>query len=258
MRRGAPVLIADSVSVSLGGRAIVSSVSARFEPGRLIGLVGANGAGKSTLMRALAGLIDPVAGSITLDGTCLSAIPARERARRIAYLPQGHEAHWPLEVRHLVALGRLPHLTGLRRMSGEDEAAIDQAMEEAEIESLKGRTVSTLSGGERARVMLARALAADAPVLLADEPIAALDPYHQLHVMELLQAIAERGTLVLVVLHDLTLAARFCSELVVMHDGALAGQGAPQQVLSDDLLARAFHIAARHGADAALIPWTRV
>jgi len=250
-----PSLTCDSLCVSLGGTAIVKSVSARLEGGHLIGLVGANGAGKSTLVRALAGLIAPMAGTVHLNSTDLFSIEARARARQIAYLPQGHEAHWPLEVRHLVALGRLPHLTGLRRMSDADDHAISHAMAETETLGLAGRTVSTLSGGERARVMLARALAGDAPLLLADEPIAALDPYHQLHVMELLQDIAQQGRLVLVVLHDLTLAARFCSEVLVMHEGALIGQDAPDCVLSDELLARAFHIEARHDP---LVPWRRI
>ncbi len=250
-----PSLCADAVSVSLGGADILKSVSIDLECGRLIGLVGANGAGKSTLVRTLAGLIDPRAGQVTLDGAPLSSVPPRLRARRIAYLPQGHEAHWPLEVRHLVALGRLPHLTGLRRMSAEDEHDIHRAMEKTETLALAGRTVSTLSGGERARVMLARALAADAPILLADEPVAALDPYHQLHVMELLAGLARAGHLVLVVLHDLTLAARFCSEILVLHEGRLAGHGAPGEVLSDELLAQAFHIEARRDP---LVPWRRV
>ncbi len=226
----------DNLSVQLGRRTVLHGLSARFEHGSLVGVIGPNGAGKSTLVRALVGLIDAQEGTITLDGQDLARVPPRERARRIAYLPQGQTLHWPLTVERLVALGRLPHLGPMSRIADEDLAAIQEAMARADVSHLAGRVATELSGGERARALLARALAVGAEALVVDEPLAALDPGHQIDVMEMLAREAREGALVLAVLHDLNLAARHCNRLLVIDKGQLIADGPPAEVLSEDIL----------------------
>ncbi|WP_395397852.1 ABC transporter ATP-binding protein [Novosphingobium sp. BL-8A] len=226
----------ENLSVRLGRRDVLHGLSARFEPGTLVGVIGPNGAGKSTLVRALVGLIDAQEGTVTLDGQDLASVPPRERARRIAYLPQGQTLHWPLTVERLVALGRLPHLGPMSRIAEEDLAAIHEAMARADVSHLAARVATELSGGERARALLARALAVGAEALVVDEPLAALDPGHQIDVMEMLAREAREGALVLAVLHDLNLAARHCDRLLVIDKGRLIADGTPATVLTDEIL----------------------
>jgi iron complex transport system ATP-binding protein len=250
------MLALEDVRVALGGREVVRGVSARLEGGTLVGVLGPNGAGKSTLVRALLGLT-PCEGRVTIDGASIADLPRAAVARRIAYLPQGQALHWPLSVERLVALGRLPHLAPLSRPREADRLAIERAMALAEIEPLARRTATELSGGERARVLLARALAVEAPVLVADEPLASLDPEHQLHGMELLQTQARGGGLVLAVLHDLALAARFCHRVLVLHEGRLVADGAPAEVLTPELLAAVYRVRVAPSPDV-LIPVERL
>lgn len=245
-------IAADRVSVRIGGRDVVRGVTMRFGAGELVGVLGPNGAGKSSLMRALTGLAGH-GGEVRIDDRPLADWPRGAIARRIAYLPQGHVLHWPLSVERLVALGRLPHLAPLSRPSEADRAAITRAMERAEVTHLARRTATELSGGERARVLLARALAVEAPALIVDEPLASLDPAHQIHGMELLRAEADAGALVIAALHDLTLAVRHCDRVVVLADGGLVGDGPPAQVLTADLLARVFGIRAFFGDGTAMV-----
>lgn len=240
------MLAVDQLAVSLGGRPVVRGVSATFSAGQFVGILGPNGAGKSTLVRALLGLL-PHDGRVTLDGADLAGLPRAEVAKRIAYLPQGQVLHWPVTVERLVALGRLPHLAPWSRMSEADRDAIARAMVRADVVALAGRTATELSGGERARVLLARALAVGADALVVDEPLASLDPAHQIEGMELLRAEADAGRLVIAVLHDLTLAARFCDRVLVMADGRLAADGTPQDVLTPALLAEVYAISAFFG-----------
>jgi iron complex transport system ATP-binding protein len=230
----------DDLSVTLGGRDVVTRVSAELAGG-LIGLIGPNGAGKSTLVRAIAGLV-PSQGAILIDGK--PALPLRERARRIAYLPQGQAVFWPVTVERLVALGRLPHLAPFARPADTDHAAIERALARTDLLGLRNRPVDQLSGGERARVLLARALAVEAPLLLADEPLAALDPAHQIEVMQLLRAEAARGATVIGVLHDLTLAARWCDRLLLLDEGRLVADGAPSQVLTAERIDAVYGVSA--------------
>lgn len=239
-------IVAGDIAVTLGRRPVVRGVSATLAGGCLIGVLGPNGAGKSTLVRALLGLV-PHDGRVTIDGVARDSLPRAAIARRIAYLPQGQALHWPLSVERLVALGRLPHLAPFSRLSDADRDAVARAMARTGIASLAGRIATELSGGERARVMLARALAVEAPALIVDEPLASLDPAHQIEGMELLRAEADGGALVVAVLHDLTLAARFCDRVLVMADGTLAADGAPRDTLSADLLARVYGISAFFG-----------
>jgi len=237
----APRLRADNLTIHRGARTIVTDASLTLNAGELTVLAGPNGAGKTTLARAMAGLI-PAKGNVSLDGNPLNAMIARERARALAYLPQGHEFHWPMSVEHIVALGREPHADPFSQVTREDRAAILEAMEATTTDTLASRIVTTLSGGERARVALARALATQASVLIADEPIAALDERHRLIVMELLRGIARQGAAVLAIIHDLTLAARFADRVVLMNEGRIIANDTPVAALTPERIAQIFSI----------------
>lgn len=256
---------AENIELMRGKRPVLRGVSAALRRGELAGLVGPNGAGKTSLLKVLTGLFQPKAGQVTLEGAPLHALSPRERARRIAYLPQNQPVHWPLAAARLVALGRLPHQDPFRPPDPAAAAVLSRVMRETDTTDFASRRVDRLSAGERARVLLARALAVEAPFLLADEPVAALDPYHQLHVMELLQARAAAGTGVLVVLHDLTLAARFCSRLILLNEGQVDATGSPDEVLNPERLESVYHVEAlKVAGDAAfqnrsvVLPWRRL
>ncbi len=243
------------VSAAYGARAVLHNVTTAFRGGCVTGLVGPNGAGKTTLLRAALGLLPLSVGAVRVLDRDLGALPREARARAVAYLAQNAEAHWPIAARRLVALGRLPHGA---KSAVADTAAIEEAMVRCDALQFAGRRMDTLSAGERARVLLARALAVGAPILLADEPAAHLDPAHQLRLMALLRDEARRGTAVVVTLHDLSLASRHCDEVAVMQGGRLAAQGAPAAVLDDATLAAVFGIdvvRAAAGEGMAIVPW---
>jgi iron complex transport system ATP-binding protein len=236
-------LHAAGVVVRFGEALIVDGAALDLHSGELVVLIGPNGAGKTTLMRALAGLV-PTEGRIDIDGTSLATLTVRERARRIAYLPQGHVVHWPMPVADVVALGRYPYADALSTFSEADRQAIKKAMAATGTEVFAERAVTTLSGGERARVALARALAGEAPILLADEPTVSLDPRHQLVVMGLLRQAAHDGSAVLAIGHDLALAARFADRIVIMERGRLVADGEPREVLTVERIASVFGVEA--------------
>lgn len=241
-------LAIENLHASLGQTHVVRGVSLEASGAQFIGLIGPNGVGKTTLVRAAAALI-PFTGSVALDGASVAAMEPRARARAIAYLAQGAGSHWPLEVSRLVALGRLPHLAPFRAPALEDEAAIARAMSLADVECFRGRDVLTLSGGERARVLLARALAVEASLLLVDEPVASLDPYHQIRIMEVLRAYADEGRMVVAVLHDLSLAARYCDRLILLDGGTVKADGRPDEVLTPANLEETYRIRAVTGGE---------
>lgn len=252
------ILSAEQIDVALAGRPVLRQASVAIRAGMLTGILGCNGAGKSTLIRALLGYLPVTAGRVLLDGREMATYPDAARAQQIAYLAQGHDVHWPLPVEQVVKLGRLPHRYAWSPSLAADQQAIDRAMRQAGIEHLIGRTVDTLSGGERARVLLARALAGEPRILLADEPLAGLDPAYQLRILGLLYALARQGLAVAVVMHDLSLAARFCDHLVLLHEHEVLADGPPDQVLTDSHLRAAFGIEARRAeiaGEAILVPW---
>jgi iron complex transport system ATP-binding protein len=254
-------LAAQNLDVALAGRRVLNGISLSLSSGHLVALVGPNGAGKTTLLRALAGLI-PSDGTIQVGGDALSSLPLRERAKRFGYLPQGHMVHWPLPARDIVALGRYPHgATDPARLPPRDAEAVLRAMQAVDVMEFAERRVTELSGGERSRVALARVLAVEAPIILADEPTASLDPRHQIDVMKRLRAAADRSVLVIVVTHDLGLAARFADHVLVLADGRLAAQGAPEQALSEQVMANVFRISAyraEYQREAVIVPWADV
>jgi len=237
-------ITADALTVQRNRRTILHDIHARFTPGQLVGVIGPNGAGKSTLVRALLGLQLPVSGEVRINGKPVASLSRQEIARQIAYLPQGQTLHWPLSVERLVSLGRLPHLGPLSRVTAADAAVIDRAMARTDVGSLRHRVATEISGGERARVLLARALAVEAPALVADEPLASLDPGHQIDLMELLRDEARSGALVITVLHDLTMAARYCDRLLLLDQGRLVADGAPMEILSAERLRAVYGISA--------------
>lgn len=211
--------------------------------GELVALIGPNGAGKTTLLRTLAGLQDPSSGAVCLDDKPIGQIDRRERARRIAFMPASGDAEWPMTVQRIVELGRIAHGSAfIARSNQADEIAVTRAMRATGVDAFARRRIDTLSGGERARVMLARALAVGADILLCDEPTARLDPYHQLRVMEVLRDASRAGVCVVVVVHDLTLASRYCDRLVLLANGQIAAAGAPATVLSEQMLAAVYGV----------------
>lgn len=236
-----PLLSVTGLSVARGGAHLLSNVSFTARAGEFIGVIGPNGAGKSTLLRAIAGL-EPADGACLLDGIPTESLSPRARARRLGYLPQSREAAWDVTAEALVALGRYAFGAAPHRLSVADAAAVARAMQMADAQALAGRTVNSLSGGERARVHLARLLAAETPILIADEPVAALDPRRQLAIMSVLRKRAVEGALVIAALHELELAWRFCTRLIVIHDGRLVSDGEPAQALSAETIASVFGV----------------
>jgi len=239
-----PSLSLHALSVRLGGRDLLKDLEVAFAPGEVACILGANGAGKSTLLACLAGLRSPSGGEARLDGKPLLGLAPAARARRIGFLPQTPEIAWPLLVEALVALGRIPH--GASGDSPKDRAAITHAMAATGTEPLRGRRVDTLSGGERARVLIARALAGEPDWLLADEPFTGLDPGHQLDACTLFRRLAhEHGRGVVLTLHDLGLALRLADRVVVLAEGRILAEGAPQTALSPEVLRQAYGVEAR-------------
>ncbi|MGE7468610.1 ABC transporter ATP-binding protein [Bosea sp. NPDC003192] len=249
---------ANGIAIAFDGKPILAGIDLALRPGELVGLIGANGAGKTTLLRILADLLPPASGSVLYDGAPVSRLGRRTLAQRLAFLAQGGSVQWQMRAEAVVALGRLPHRRPFADVTEADKAAITNAFAAADASAFRGRSLDTLSGGERMRVLLARALAVEAEMLLADEPLVGLDPRHQLEAMALFKRIAAAGTGVVVVLHDLSLAGRFCDRLVLINRGRILADGPPDAVLDDVNLARAFGIAVargkRNGEDFVL-PW---
>lgn len=238
------LLSGQDISVELGNNPVVHNLSLDVKAGELIGLIGPNGAGKSTLLRALAGVCPITAGQIQLLGKPVQSYSPEQRAQKLAWLAQSGPINWPLSVERLVALGRTPHQSAWQRSSAADAEIIERILTETDCQSLRRRDATSLSGGERARVLLARALASEPDVLLADEPVAALDLAHQLQTMELLRHFARENKSCLVVLHDLSLAARYCDRLILMDKGHMVSAGLTSEVLTVEALRSVYGVEA--------------
>jgi iron complex transport system ATP-binding protein len=228
----------ENLTVKRGSCPVLDGISLIVGQGEFVGLIGPNGAGKTTLLRAALGLL-PHQGRSNL-----ATLSPKDRARIAAFLPQSRDIAWPVTVEAIVALGRVPHHAGLIR--AQDQAAIDRALDRMGLVGFRARTATALSGGEQARVLIARALAQETPLLLADEPVAGLDPAAQIRTMQVFADLAAEGRSVIASVHDLGLAARHCTRLILLETGRIAADGPPRDVLSDSLLARVFGVQGFH------------
>ncbi len=234
------ILEVSGLSVGFGASPVLENISVNFHSGELLGLIGPNGAGKTTLLRTSLGLLRATSGSIRFLGKCLQETAGLELARNLAYLPQRGEAHWSLSVEDLVLLGRLPHRAHWKGPSAQDRKIALDALSACDVLDLAKRSIDTLSGGERSRVLLARALAVEPKLLLADEPVTGLDPLHQMQVMQKFRSLAGSGIGVVIVMHDLSLAARYCDRLVLIHNRQIVADGNPVEVLCNKHLNNCF------------------
>jgi iron complex transport system ATP-binding protein len=235
------ILAAENITVTIGGRVILRDVSLQAHAGEFIAVLGPNGAGKSTLLKVLAGLLKPNHGQVMLDSEKLGSISLRRLAARRAYLPQNPHLEWPISVERLVALGLTPRLPATGGLPREFAPAITRALERCDLIDKREQAATTLSGGEFARAMLARAIVSEPQILIVDEPITGLDPRHAMQSMRLLSDFAATGTLVIASLHDLTLAARYASRMVVVVDGAVMSDA---DYLTAETIHRAFGVTA--------------
>ncbi len=235
-------LSAHDISLRIHGHDILRGVLASFVPGHITVLLGPNGAGKTSFLRTLAGLRQPTSGNIHYGTELLMMMSARQRAQQIGLLPQSAEAHWNITARTLVSLGRIPHQKWFSGPSSADIAAIDAAMQATDVMQFADRPVFSLSGGERARVLLARVLAGEPRWLLADEPLAHLDLAHQLDVLDIFRQSAKRGCGVILVLHDLALAAQIADDILILSKGRIAAHGPPATTLTTDIIAQVYDV----------------
>jgi iron complex transport system ATP-binding protein len=254
------LLQGNKLSLKLGKQEILVRVDIELHAGEMLGLIGPNGAGKSSLLKLLAGLLEPDAGKLWLGDKVYEEIPLERRARQIAWLAQQGQVHWPVTVETLLALGRAPHLSPWQKPTKKDLQVIERVLTDCDLMALRERPIDTLSGGERARVLLARALVTEPQVLLADEPVAALDPAHQLDMLNLLSNYCHAGRGVILVLHDLSLASHFCQRLQLLQQGRTLAMGSAESVLNPENLQQAYRIRLIQGQTPGpfAIPWQRI
>ncbi|MEX6724152.1 ABC transporter ATP-binding protein [Parapedomonas caeni] len=224
------------VVMTAGGRRLLGPLSATFKAGAVTAVLGPNGAGKSTWLAALAGVARPASGQVILGDADMAGLDPLVRARRLGFMVQSRDIAWGVSVETLVGLGRIPHHRYVTLDDTTDAAMVAAALERCDLEALRQRDVLTLSGGERARVLLARVLAGGPDWVLADEPLAGLDPAYQLEIVRLLRGLADEGRGVVVTLHDLTLAGRFADRVMLLKDGRLVAEGPPDDVLTPGML----------------------
>ena len=253
------LLVADSVRVQRGKRVLLDEINVEVSPNELVGLIGPNGAGKSTLLSTLAGLNTPDAGRVFLKNKPIDDYTPSQRAQQLGWMEQLSAAHWPVSVRHLVMLGRIPYLSRWQSPSDKDHELVHDIMKATDCLTLQDQSVTTLSGGELTRVMLARTLASEPSVLLADEPTAALDIGHQLQTMDLLRAFCSYDRACVVVLHDLSLAARYCDRIYLLNDSHMIASGVPMAVLNTDNIRSVYgvEISVQNGEIPSLVPLRR-
>ena len=237
------MLTAISLDVAYGDKSVLHEINLSLARGELLGVIGPNGSGKTTLIRCLSGVLKPTIGSVTLEGKNLQVFSDQERARRIAVVPQSAQLPPAFTVLESVALGRTPHLSWLGRLGARDLEIVQHAMQSCEVAQFSDRRITELSGGEQQRVLLARALAQDCPVLLLDEPTAHLDLHHQVALLNLVRRMArEQNLAVLVAIHDLNLASLYADRLILLIDGRVRASGSPSEVLTTETLQNAYQI----------------
>ena len=238
-----------NVSIILDDIKRINEVSFNLKQGELLGLIGPNGSGKSTLLKSIIGINPIDSGNITLNGINIENYDSQLIGQHLGYLEQHGEIHWPLKVDRLVALGRIPHLDTWSSLSNDDQQHIDKAMQQTDTLHLKDRIATTLSGGEKCRVLLARVLAGKPNILLVDEPTAALDPAHQLIVMNTLNQFVNDGGSVIIAIHDLSLASQYCHRLAMLDKGNLENIDAPEKVITQENLKKVYGINAEINTD---------
>lgn len=235
-----PMIDVSNLGVSLGGTQILADVDLSIQDGRFVGLIGPNGAGKSTLLRTMSGYLEPDAGTVRIAGENVHALSSRAASRLVAAVPQETGLSFSFPVRDVVAMGRTPHRGRLERSRPVDDDAVERALVRTATTAFADRSIDAVSGGERQRVILARALAQETPVLLLDEPTASLDINHQVRTLELVTDLVAAGKTVVAAIHDLNLAAHYCDELVLLAEGKVLDTGTPSAVLTEDALRAAF------------------
>ena len=234
----------ENLTLSARQTPLVEAASFTLKAGELVVLLGPNGAGKTSLIRGALGLLPNTSGTVQIDQTALAELSPSARARQIAYLPQIRPLAWPNRVRDVVALGRFAHGVAPGKLSGKDADAVDNALTSCDLVAFSDRAMDTLSGGELARVHCARAFATEAPLLIADEPTAALDPRHQFRILDLIKSYVDQGAGALLVLHDIELAARYADRLIWMKDRRIVAEGSVQDTLTSERLADVYGVAA--------------
>lgn len=237
-----------NVTVRLGHRKVLDDISLDIAAGEFVGLLGPNGAGKSTLLRTIMQEL-AYEGRIAIDGRPVNELTAAGRALQLAYLPQARNIAWPISVAEVVALGRLPRSRPFASPAATDKTAVADAMARMDIARLANRPATELSGGETARVLIARLLAQETPIVIADEPAAGLDPSHQIALVETFADIARNGRTVIASLHELPLAARWCKRIILISDGRVVADGAPEEVITGDNLSQTYGIEAMLTSD---------
>jgi iron complex transport system ATP-binding protein len=242
-------IVANKVCVRVGAATIVEDASLTLKPGELVAILGPNGAGKTSLLRTLLGITKTTSGSAELNGEDCFGMPPSERAKIVSYLPQRRPLAWPYRVHDVVALGRFAHGAALGRLSPIDSAAVEDAINACKLGELQHRSTDNLSGGELARVHFARAIAGKAPLLIADEPVAELDPKHQILVADLIRQFVNDGGGALVVLHEVALAARIADRLIWMKNGRIIAEGSPKASLNSKIMQDDYGVRAQVGYD---------
>ena len=235
---------AANISVVKDGQSLVKDASFTLKPGELTVLLGPNGAGKTSLLQASLGIERPNAGTATVDGHNIASLSPQARARKISYLPQTRPLAWPARATDIVALGRFAYGASPARLGDDDRRAIDKAITACELTHLAERAADTLSGGELARLHFARTLAAQTDYLIADEPVAALDPQHQFRILDLIRSYVDTGNSALIILHDINLAARYADQLLWMKDGEIVARGSVKDSLSPERIEQVYNIQA--------------
>ena len=247
----------ENLSLTLSDTPVVKAVSFEAKAGEFVALIGPNGAGKTTIIKAIAGLAR-YSGIIHIDKQEVKTMPAVMRGQILSYIPQGHDVHWPMCVKDIVRLGRLPFGAVSSLEDPDDEAIVLKALQLTDLEEFSERRFDQLSGGEKSRVMIARALATKASILLADEPTAALDPYNQLYMLELLKSQVKQGKCVIAVLHDITLAAQFADKIILLDNGKVVSCGPAANVLTLENMRNVYQVEVAQSINLGLGVWKRI